>query len=117
MSLLNTKVLPTLTGMREARVKSFKEEINDKGGYVRVTLELSDREYPYCIFPKQIEYVTSAIRNQLGLHEQEVTLADVLTAAQETSIKVWFAYNSDFNRMNVAFHEPRIESDEEAVEL
>ena len=34
MSLLNTKVLPTLTGMREARIKSFKEISNDKGGYV-----------------------------------------------------------------------------------
>jgi hypothetical protein len=117
MSLLNTKVLPTLTGMREARIKSFKEETNDKGGYVRVVLQLSDREYQYCIFPKQVEYVTSALRSQLELQDKEVTLADVLEAAKETDIKVWFAYNTDFNRMNVAFHEPRVVESEEGVEL
>lgn len=117
MSLLNTKVLPTLTGMREARIKSFKEISNDKGGYVETILILPDREYKYCIFPSQVEYVTSALRNQLGLQDKEVTLADVLEAAKETNIKVWFAYNIDFNRMNVAFHEPRIIENEEAVEL
>lgn len=117
MSLLNTKVLPTLTGMREARIKSFKEISNDKGGYVETVLTLPDREYKYCIFPSQVEYVTSALRNQLGLQDKEVTLAEVLKAAQKTTIKVWFAYNSDFNRMNVALHEPRIVEDEEAVDL
>ena len=75
------------------------------------------KQYKYCIFPSQVEYVTSALRNQLGLQDKEVTLADVLEAAKETNIKVWFAYNIDFNRMNVAFHEPRIIEDEEAVEL
>lgn len=117
MSLLSTKVLPTLTGMREVRIKDFKEIENDKGGYVETTLLLPDREYKYCIFPSQVEYVTSAIRNQLGLQDQEVTLEEVLTTAKETSISVWFTYNQDLGRMNVAFHETKVQIQEDAVEL
>lgn len=115
MSLLNTKVLPALSGMREARIKSFKEVENDKGGYVETVLDLPDREYKYIIFPSQVDYVTSALRTQFEMQDEEVTLEEMLTKATTTSIKVWFAYNQDLGRMNVAFHESRTQ--EEAVEL
>ena len=48
---------------------------------------------------------------------KDITIPAVLEAAKETDIKVWFAYNTDFNRMNVAFHEPRVVESEEGVEL
>lgn len=115
MSLLNTKVLPALSGLREATVKSFKEIENDKGGYVETVLALPDREYKYIIFPTQVDYVTSALRTQFEMQDEEVTLEDMLIKAETTTIKVWFAYNQDLGRMNVAFHEPRVQ--EVAVEL
>ena len=47
MSLLNTKVLPALNGRYETSVKSFEEVNNEQGGYVKVVLQLPDREYNY----------------------------------------------------------------------
>lgn len=117
MSLLNTKVLPALSGMREATVKSFEEVANKEGGYVRVILKLSDREYTYIIFPSQVDYVTSCLRNQLELQDKEVTLETVLNKAKKSPIKVYFSYNTDLGKMNVAFHESRTTSKEEPAEL
>lgn len=118
MSLLDTKVLPKLEGERVATLKSYREVINDKGGYVETILKLEDRDYTYNIFPTQLEYVTSALRNQFGL-DTEVTLGEVLDIAKTTEFKVWFAYNPQYGRMNVALHAPRVftEVTEEAVEL
>lgn len=116
MSLLQQKVLPTLTGKKEATVKDFEEVENTQGGYVKVILQLEDRDYTYCIFPTQVEYVTSCLRNQLGLPTtEETTLGEVLQGAKETPINVWFSYNNDLGRMNVAFHEPKsnVEADVE----
>lgn len=115
MSLLETKVLPALSGMYETKVKSFEEVENQQGGYVKVVLDLPDREYNYCIFPSQVEYVTSALRTQFEIKD-ETTLGEVLKLAAKTPIKVWFSYNQDLGRMNVAFHETKSKS-EEAVEL
>ena len=115
MSLLKTKVLPAVSGMREAHIKSFKEVENDKGGYVETILVLPDREYKYIIFPTQVDYVTSALRTQFEMQDEEVTLEEMLTKATTTPIKVWFTYNQDLGRMNVAFHESKTQ--EEAVEL
>lgn len=117
MSLLNTKVLPALSGMREAKVKSFEEVTNSQGGYVKVVLTLPDREYNYIVFPSQVDYVTSCLRNQLELQTEEVTLEEVLTKAKTTPIKVYFSYNTDLGKMNVAFHESRSAVKEEPVEL
>lgn len=116
MSLLDTKVLPKLEGERVATLKSYREVINDKGGYVETILKLEDREYTYNIFPTQLEYVTSALRNQFGL-DTEVTLGEVLDIAKTTEFKVWFAYNPQYGRMNVALHAPRVETQEDSVEL
>lgn len=115
MSLLKTTVLPTLTGMHEACIKSFREVTNDKGGYVEVIFKLEDRDYTYCMFPTQVEYVASALRNQLGHQDEVVTLEQLLQEGTTTPIKIWFKYNENIGRMNVAFHEARTQ--EEAVEL
>lgn len=118
MSLLNKKVLPALNGMYETTVKSFEEIENEQGGYVKVVLNLPDREYIHCIFPRSVEYVTSALRSQFEMRDEETTLEDMLVKAETTPIKVWFSYNYDYGRMNVAFHEPRVQEESEApVEL
>lgn len=117
MSLLDKKVLAPLAGMREATVKSFREIENDKGGYVEVIFNLSDREYTYCVFPSQIEYVTSTLRTQFEV-EGETNLGEMLTLALTKTFKVWFNYNYDLGRMNVALHQPReVVSQEEAMDL
>lgn len=115
MSLLNTTVLPALSGMHEACIKSFKEVTNDKGGYIEVIFKLEDRDYTYCIFPTQVEYVASALRNQFGLQAEVVTLGQLLNKATKEPVKIWFSWNENIGRMNVAFHEARTQ--EEAVEL
>lgn len=115
MTLLNKKVLPALTGKRVATISKYEEVANDKGGYVKAVLKLEDREYNYCIFPTQVDYVVSAIRRQLDNQELD-TLADVLDAAKTTPIDVYFTYNADLGRMNVAFHESKLAT-EEAVDL
>lgn len=108
MSLLQTVVLPALNGKYETKVKSFEEVTNDKGGYVKVILELPDREYQYNIFPTQVDYVTSALRSQFDKRGEAVSLGDMLTLGKTKSFNVWFAYNQDVGRMNVALHEPRV---------
>ena len=52
------------------------------------------------------------------MRDKETTLEDMLVKAETTPIKVWFSYNYDYGRMNVAFHEPSIQKESEApVEL
>lgn len=111
-SMLDTVVKAPLKGAVQATVKSFQEVQNDKGGYVEVVFTLPDREYTLNIFPgtgatvgKQINYITSAIRKQLQI-DGEVTLKDMLTAAKEMPITLYFSYSNEYNRMNVNFHEP-----------
>lgn len=112
MSLLDTKKLPALKGMYEATVKSFREVENNNGGYVECILALPDRDYTYCIFPTQLDYVTSTFANQLGKADVEITLGELLELAKTNKIKVWFTYNTDLQRMNVAFHEAKVVTEE-----
>ena len=107
MSLLNTKVLPALNGRYETNVKSFEEVNNEQGGYVKVVLQLPDREYNYIIFPSQVEYVIGALRTQFEMQNETVTLADMLNLGMTKTFYTWFRYNQDIGRMNVAFHESK----------
>ena len=111
MSLLNTKVLPRLEGEYEVTIKSYKEITNAQGGYIETVLQLPDREYKYCIFPTQVEYVASCLRNQYEV-EGETTLGAMLEKATKTPFKVWFSYNQDYNRMNVALHYSEVVTEE-----
>jgi hypothetical protein len=112
MSLLNTKSLPALTGERVAVLKSYNEVENNQGGYINLLFQLEDREYNYSLFPgrgdakgKQINYFMSAIRNQLGLKEGVIELGQILEAMKDKEIRIWFSYNSQYQRMNVEFHQ------------
>lgn len=123
--MLNQKVLPALVGERKATVANFKEVKNSNGGYVEVTFKLEDREYKYPIFPghgatagKQIAYVTSALRKQLGKESESMTLGEVLEACRKQPISIWFSYAPEYQRMNVQFHSPAVvvESDLDSIE-
>jgi len=104
MSLLNTKVLPKLEGEYKVTIKSYEEIENDKGGYVKVVLQLPDREYQYNLFPSSVDYVARNLRNQFEI-EDEVTLGELLEKGTKTPFSVWFSYNQDYQSMNVAFHD------------
>lgn len=119
MSLLEKTVLPSLAGKYEATIKSFKEIENDKGGYIETVIQLPDREYKYCIFPSQVDYVASALRNQFGMQDEVTNLGDMLNKAKKTMFNIWFSYNYDIGRMNVAFHDNtyRTPTTEDEVEL
>ena len=112
MSIFANKVLPTLNGKRSALVKSYREVENTNGGYMEVIFKLEDRDTTYNIFPgkdatagKQVNYVTSAVRRQLGKDEESLSLIDVLELAKTNPINIWFGYNQAFNRMDVTFHD------------
>lgn len=105
MTLLQTKVLPALEGKRTATVKSYKEVANNKGGYIELVLSLPDREYTYVVFPSQVNYLASCLQRQLGDKAKEYSLEDLLKLATKNEFSVWFSYNRDLQKMNVAFHE------------
>ena len=114
MSLLDVKAKPVLAGKYEVAVKDFIEIENEKGGYIKVTFDVPEYgEYIYCIFPSQVNYVTSCLNQQLGVSRDTYTLGEALKKTKK--LNVWFSYNQDYNRMNVALHEPVV-TDEE-VEL
>jgi hypothetical protein len=111
MSLLKTKVLPRLNGEYETKIKSFEEIENTQGGYIKVILELPDRDYTYCIFPSQVDYVASCLKAQFDI-EEETTLGEVLEEATKQTFKVWFSYNEEYNRMNVNLHQRNVVTEE-----
>lgn len=117
MSLLQRKVLPTLKGSYDAKIVFYDEIENEQGGYIKLGLGLDDRTYTYCVFPSQIDYLTSALKRQLHV-DYETTVEELLDLAQEKTITVWFSYNQEYGRMNVAFHEPYMaDEDEEDVDV
>lgn len=111
MSLLETKAKPVLAGKYEVGVKDFVEIENEKGGYVKVTLDVPEYgDYIYCIFPSQVNYVTSCLNQQLEVERDTYTLGEALKKIKK--LNVWFSYNQDYNRMNVALHEPVVTDEE-----
>lgn len=125
MSVFNQKVLPALSGKQEAKVKSFREVTNAQGGYLEVIFKLQDRDYTLNIFPghgategKQSNYITSAIRKQLGRANESLSLLEVLELAKKNPINIWFSYSQEYGRMNVNFHEPVVigEADLDSVD-
>lgn len=111
MSLLNTKAKPVLAGKYEVTVKDFVEIENEKGGYIRVTLDVPEYgEYTYCIFPKNVEYAASCINTQLGVPRDTYELGEALKKIKK--LNVWFSWNEDYNRISLALHEPVVTDEE-----
>ncbi|NCC99825.1 MAG: hypothetical protein EOL95_09045 [Bacteroidia bacterium] len=106
-------------------MKSFREVTNAQGGYLEVIFKLQDRDYTLNIFPgkgetagRQVNYVTGAIRKQLGKEEESLSLLEVLEIAKTNPINIWFSYSQEYGRMNVNFHEPVVigETDLDSVD-
>lgn len=113
--MLDQIILAPLKGEKQAKVESYKEVTNEKGGYVEVNLQLDDRIYPYIIFPgkestkdRQLNYFVSCLRNQWNL-DQAMSLKEVLEYGKTHEFSVYFSYNTLYNRMNVEFHEAQPE--------
>lgn len=120
LDLLEEETLPDLNGKYTSLIKDWRPVPNTQGGYIEVILQLPDREHKYCIFPKQVSYVRSCLRKQFEQTNNKVSLTALLNLAKTREFNVWFNYNFDYNRMNVAFHESRTveiedEDEEEAV--
>ena len=118
MSLLNHKCLPTLSGKYEAKVKEYTEITNKQGGYIEVVLSLPDREFKYCVFPSQVDYVTSCLNRQLNASRDANSLGEALEIykSKQTPLDVWFSYNETYGRMNVALHETTSVDEEHITE-
>lgn len=114
MSLLNQKGEPTLKGMKEVTVKSFREVSNDKGGYIEVKLNVPgrDKEYGLTIFPSQVNYYISTWARQYGLEPENTDLGELLERATTEPIKAYFSWNVDLGKPDVAFHQKNVESEE-----
>lgn len=116
MSLATYKCKPSLKGLYEVTLKSYNDIENDKGGYLETFLDVPNYgEYKYCIFPSQIDYITSCLNAQLGVERDKYNFAEAVSRLE--TIKIWFSYNSDLGRMNLSFNEPKVqvEKQEEAV--
>lgn len=119
MSLLNSKVEMPLVGKYEGKLLSYNEIENDKGGYVELKFTVSNesqtRDYTYCLFESSLQYFKSAIVKQLDIDvtSKQLELVDLLDMMKESKINMYFNWNSEYNRLNCAFHEPIVVESED----
>ena len=78
MSLLQHKCLPTLSGMYKCTIDKYTEIENEKGGYIEIVLNLPDRQFKYCVFPSQLDYVSSCLNRGLGVDRDTYSLGEAL---------------------------------------
>lgn len=96
-------------GAYTARLAKYDNVENEKGGYIKVTFKLDDREISEVIFPSSANYFFGCLRKQLGLEEEDTTYEELLELAQKKDIKLWISYNN-YGR-NVAYHEPVVKEE------
>lgn len=113
MSLLQHKCLPTLSGMYECTVDKYTEIENEKGGYIEIVLNLPDRQFKYCVFPSQLDYVSSCLNRGLGVDRDTYSLGEALELIKKDKIEVpvWFSYNENYGRMNVSLHDTSLQDE------
>jgi hypothetical protein len=113
MGLLNTTILAKLTaGKYQIKLVSFKEVVNDKGGYVELSLKFPDRIIRHNVFPgKSMDYTGKALRQQLGL-EAETDLGTLLNLCQASDQLFTVVSYNDYG-LNLAFHEAITVEDKE----
>lgn len=118
MSLLNYTAPQPLKGEYEGKLTSYKEIENDKGGYVELKFDVTNpegsREYTHCLFSSSIDYFISAVGRQLETDERN--LGSLLDLLKDKPIKIYFTWNDEYKRLNVAFHEPVVVETED-IEL
>ena len=118
MSLLNNTAPQPLKGEYEGRLTSYKEIENDKGGYVELKFDVTNsegsREFTHCLFSSSIDYFISTVGKQLETEERN--LEKLLELLKDNTIKIYFTWNDEYKRLNVAFHEPVVVETED-IEL
>lgn len=103
MSLLNQVIKPKLpAGEYPIFISSYREVVNEKGGYLELTIALPDRVIRQNFFPKNVDYLGKSLRTQLGL-EGEETLQSVLDQAIEADNLFGVISYNEYG-MNLAFH-------------
>lgn len=107
MSLLNYRCLPTLKGKYECIIDRYMEVENENGGHIAIYLELPDREFKWCVFPSQIDYVCKNLNFTLGEERSTYPINEALEIIKnnKTKLELYFNYNTEYKRMNVSFQD------------
>lgn len=107
MPLLNNTVKKKLLpGKYPIFLNSFKEYENDKGGYVKVEMQLPDRVNEVVFFPSNLDYFMKCLRRQTELPEDtDHTYPEILDAAMKSD-KLFTVISYDVKYgLQYAFHE------------
>ena len=108
MGMLNEVVKARLSaGKKVIKLVSFVEgHVEGKGDNIKITWQLPDRTLPQVYFPgKNITYVASCLKDQLGKSDEEMSVLEILTAAQETDKELFTVVSYNTYGLNLAFHE------------
>lgn len=107
MPLLNNTVKKRLLpGKYPITINNYQEFENEKGGYVKIEMQLPDRVNDHVIFPSGLAYFMSCLRRQLELPEdQDHSYEEILEEALQSD-KLWVivSYDEKYG-LNYAFHE------------
>lgn len=118
MSLVDIKSKKRIEGEVNVIIKSYKEIDNEEGGYAELNLLINgERDYKWCVFPSQYQYLADGLRNQLVEDDSEPDLLDLLDTCKETEFKLWFSWNTKYNRYNISLYAPRETITEEVLEM
>lgn len=117
-SLLSEPVAKKLhAGAYPATIQSILVVDNEKGGNIKITYALPDREISQVYFPNNLRYLISCLSEQLNLEaDGELTRNDVLAASKGVEIKVWIKYTSTYG-FELNLHDANAEAESDAVEI
>lgn len=113
MSLLDYRCLPTLKGKYECIIDRYEEVENEQGGHIAIYLKLPDREFKWCVFPSQLDYVCKSLNFLLSDERSTYKINEALEIVKKDKIKLelYFNYNEEYKRMNVSFQDNSEESE------
>ena len=93
--LSNTVKKRLLPGKYQFFLNSFKEFENEKGGYVKIEMQLPDRTNEHVLFPSNLGYFMSCMRRQLAMDENvDHSYEEILEEAQKSD-KLWTIISYD----------------------
>lgn len=124
-NLLGGRVLPPLAdGFYQATIHAVTVYDNEKGGYIKVNMELNDahrRGMTWTLFPSTVGYFFSNVAEQLGHSTEEseegISYADLSNELVEKEIKIYTNWNEEFKSRNFGFTEPEAPATPEEIAL
>lgn len=116
---LDEKVLKRLSeGQHTAKLLIWTDDSDEKGDRLSLTWEILtpgyERTLKQAVFPGQLQYVTSCLRNQMGLQDEDVTMKDILNKGYTHQVTLYITYNT--YGMNIGLHEPVVEATAEEAQ-